>query len=335
MRQSLILENLDEIDKFGGDNFSPDKFIEDSLLEKSFAFDHKEQRLKDVKSMLKNTEKLYKNSSEKFVDILLNNYETFISIGKYVDKIDKNISNAMEAEKEYSNLIQNLRKDVESFSFNYSKYLKETKDDNDENNNNNESNIYKFEPVGDMDFIEENFDLEDFLHPKEKGKKWLEEQSENLRVLIDNEKFDESIELVNKIRDCDLGNIDYEILIDLDITYNYLIEKLSRAINRCKSRKEVKIYLDKMKKLGCSSLAVDTFLSWLSEKLKNKIQDKIEEENKKKEELNVIKEEDEDLDDVKDDDLNSNYHNNNLNHPQDEEGITLVLYKLLEHLQNK
>ena len=52
MRQSLILENLDEIDKFGGDNFSPDKFIEDSLLEKSFAFDHKEQRLKDVKSML-------------------------------------------------------------------------------------------------------------------------------------------------------------------------------------------------------------------------------------------------------------------------------------------
>ena len=91
MRQSLILENLDEIDKFGGDNFSPDKFIEDSLLEKSFAFDHKEQRLKDVKNMLKNTEKLYKNSSEKFVDILLNNYETFISIGKYVDKIDKNI----------------------------------------------------------------------------------------------------------------------------------------------------------------------------------------------------------------------------------------------------
>jgi hypothetical protein len=241
----------------------------------------------------------------------------------------------MEAEKEYSNLIQNLRKDVESFSFNYSKYLKETKDDNDENNNNNESNIYKFEPVGDMDFIEENLDLEDFLHPKEKGKKWLEEQSENLKVLIDNEKFDESIELVNKIRDCDLGNIDYEILIDLDITYNYLIEKLSRAISRCKSRKEVKIYLDKMKKLGCSSLAVDTFLSWLSEKLKNKIQDKIEEENKKKEELNVIKEEDEDLDDVKDDDLNSNYHNNNLNHPQDEEGITLVLYKLLEHLQNK
>jgi hypothetical protein len=90
-----------------------------------------------------------------------------------------------------------------------------------------------------------------------------------------------------------------------------------------------------MKKLNCSNLAVDSFLGWLSEKLKNKIQDKIEKENlenKKNQELNVIKEEDEDFDDIKDDELNNN---NNFNNPQDEEGITLVLYRLLEHLQNK
>jgi hypothetical protein len=335
MRKSISIENIDNIDKFVGENFSPEQFIGDCLMEKSFAFTHKEQRLKDVKNILKNTDKLYKNSSEKFIDVLLNNYETFISIGKYIDKIDKNISNAMESEKEYSNLIQNLRKDVESFSFNYSKYLKDIKDENEENKENNESNSYKFENVGDMNFLEENFDLNDFLNPKEKGKKWLEEQSENLKVLIDNEKYDESIELVKKIRECDLSLIDYDILIDLDLTYKYLIEKLSRCISRCNTRKEVKIYIDKMKKLNCSSLAVDSFLGWLSEKLKNKIQDKIEKENlenKKNQELNVIKEEDEDFDDIKDDDLNNN---NNFNNPQDEEGITLVLYRLLEHLQNK
>ena len=163
MRKSISIENIDNIDKFVGENFSPEQFIGDCLMEKSFAFTHKEQRLKDVKNILKNTDKLYKNSSEKFIDVLLNNYETFISIGKYIDKIDKNISNAMESEKEYSNLIQNLRKDVESFSFNYSKYLKDIKDENEENKENNESNSYKFENVGDMNFLEENFDLNDFL----------------------------------------------------------------------------------------------------------------------------------------------------------------------------
>jgi hypothetical protein len=260
MRKSITIDNIDNIDKFVGENFSPEQFIGDCLMEKSFAFTHKEQRLKDVKNILKNTDKLYKNSSEKFIDILLNNYETFISIGKYIDKIDKNISNAMESEKEYSNLIQNLRKDVESFSFNYSKYLKDIKDENEENKENDESNTYKFENVGDMNILEENFDLNDFLNPKEKGKKWLEEQSENLKVLIDNEKYDESIELVKKIRECDLSLIDYDILIDLDLTYKYLIEKLSRCISRCNTRKEVKIYIDKMKKLNCSNLAVDSFL---------------------------------------------------------------------------
>ena len=42
----------------------------------------------------------------------------FINIGKYVDKIDKNITQTISAQKKYSNLISNLRKDIEEFSFN-------------------------------------------------------------------------------------------------------------------------------------------------------------------------------------------------------------------------
>ena len=61
MRKSISIENIDNIDKFVGENFSPEQFIGDCLMEKSFAFTHNEQRLKDVKNILKNKYKLYKN----------------------------------------------------------------------------------------------------------------------------------------------------------------------------------------------------------------------------------------------------------------------------------
>ena len=47
----------------------------------------------------------------------MGNYEIFINIGKYVDKIDKNITQTISAQKEYSNLLSNLRKDIEEFSW--------------------------------------------------------------------------------------------------------------------------------------------------------------------------------------------------------------------------
>ena len=48
----------------------------------------------------------YKKTSEQFVDVLLNNYHMFMNIGKYVDRIDKNISSVMNAQKTYSILLQ-------------------------------------------------------------------------------------------------------------------------------------------------------------------------------------------------------------------------------------
>ena len=125
MRQSTINNNLSRITKFTGDNFTPEKYFTDALLGHSFAFEQKTQRLNDVKSISTATTSQYKETSEKFIDILLENYSTFISIGKYVDRIDKEISSLITSQKNYSNLIHNLRKDVEEFSFGYSKYLKD------------------------------------------------------------------------------------------------------------------------------------------------------------------------------------------------------------------
>ena len=113
-----------------------------------------------------------------------------------------------------------------------------------------------------------------------------------MRVLIDEKKFDEAVNLVKEIRQSDLGSIDFQTRISMDDTYNYLIEKLTLNIGRSSSSTEVKYYLEKMKILGCQSLAVDTYLNWLSKKLRNKVQKFINEKNvnkkKKKSFLNNI-----------------------------------------------
>lgn len=296
MRHTTIMDTVTKIDKFTGENFTPDKFFVDALLGHSFAYSNKSQRLKDVKDISTSTTKLYKSTSEKFIDVLLENYSTFISIGKYVDRIDKGIGSLMTSQKSYSNLIHSLRKDVEEFSFGYSKFLKDTEEQAMPINS---DDVYTFEKVNDDE--ESDFNLDEFLNPKKGDRKWIEEQSERLRVLIDEKKFDECVKLVNDIRACDLGVVEYQTRIDIDDTYNYLIEKLTLAIGRCVSSKEVKVYLEKMKALGCCGLAVDTFLNWLSKKLRSKVQKKISNDDNNNyipknsgstnNELNVIKEE--------------------------------------------
>ena len=322
MDPESIMEKVESIEnKFVGDDFSTEKYINDVLLGQSFAFSHKIQRLNDVKKISMETEKTYKKTSNEFVNILLTNYSTFINIGKFVDKIDQNISDLMNSQKEYSNLIQNLRKDVEEFSFSYSKYLKDNKKNEKINKKNEE--IYFFEPI-ENDSIEKNFNLDEFLNPSKGKKKWLEEQPEKMRVLIDEKKFDEAVNLVKEIRQSDLGSIDFQTRISMDDTYNYLIEKLTLNIGRSSSSTEVKYYLEKMKILGCQSLAVDTYLNWLSKKLRNKVQKFINEKNvnkKKKKsflnninvDLNIIKEEDDEnvIKENEEDESENNNNNNN------------------------
>lgn len=315
-------------DKFAGDNFSADKYYNNLLEGLSFSFNNKKERLKDVKNLIKKTEESNNVNYSKYVDVLLGNYEVFINIGKYVDKIDKNITQTISAQKDYSNLLSNLRKDIEEFSFSFSKYLKTMKEEEGEessindNNKNKNKNIYTFEPVDDVELMEENFDFNEFLSPREGSNKWLCENIETLKMLINEKKYDESIGLIIMLRKNDLSKLDYNTCIILDEAYNELIEKLTLSIGKCSTINEVQLFLNKMKILECESLAVDTFLSWLSKKLKSRTLKKIigEEDydfisdknknkinlsksfqkktlknksTKKSEDLNIIKEEDE------------------------------------------
>ena len=269
-------------ENFAGENFSSEKYFYNLFEGVPFTFNRKKERLKDVKNIIKKTEQNNEVNSSKHVDVLLGNYELFINIGKFVDKIDKNITQTISAQKKYSNLISNLRKDIEEFSFSFSKYLKTMKEEEnqsnslmDTNNKENVKNVYKFEPVDDLEFMEENFDFEDFLNPGEGSDKWLSEHIEKLKMLIDEKKYDACINLILTLRKKDLSKLDYSNTIVLDDAYNELIEKLTLSIGKCSTIKEVLFYLDRMKLLGCESLAVDTFLSWLSRKLRNRTQKKI------------------------------------------------------------
>lgn len=298
MRETMINENLEHIDKFCGDNFTPDKYVNEALFGKSFAFANKSKTLNDVKAIAQSTDEFHNTTSEKFVDILLNNYESFINIGKYVERIDKSISQVTSAQKNYSSLIDNLRRDVEEFAFGYSTFMKDTIDDNKTFEDNKNQNIYTFNLIENDEQNINEFNMEQFLNPKPGDKKWLEEQPEKLRVLINDKKYDECIKLIQQIRKVNLYNVDYDIKIEIDNAYNYLIEKLTLSIGRCVHLKEVKYYLDKMKVLGCVGLCMDTFLNWLSKKLRTKVQklihgDVISSDKRKqvKKELNVIGEE--------------------------------------------
>ena len=268
-------------ENFAGENFSSENYFYNLFEGVPFTFNRKKERLKDVKNIIKKTEQNNEVNSSKHVDILLGNYELFINIGKYVDKIDKNITHTISAQKKYSNLISNLRKDIEEFSFSFSKYLKTMKEEENQspglldNNIDNIKNVYKFEPVDDLELMEDNFDFEDFLNPGEGSDKWLSEHIEKLKMLIDEKKYDACINLILTLRKKDLSKLDYSNTIILDDAYNELIEKLTLSLGKCSTIKEVQYYLDRMKLLGCESLAVDTFLSWLSRKLRNRTQKKI------------------------------------------------------------
>jgi hypothetical protein len=270
IKESNILGEL-----YSGENFDVNKYFNDSLSGMSFNFNLKNERLRDVDNIMKSSNDNYKKTSEQFVDVLLGNYQTFMNIGKYVDRIDKNISGLMNTQKNYSILLQNLRKDVEEFTIDYVKYLKDV----EQEENKTKEHIIKekseklyFEELDVLEkAMEEDFKLDEFLNPKKGTKRWLEEQPEKLRVLIDEKKFVECVRLVKEIRECELELIDYETKLEIDNVYNYLIEKLTVSISRCSSGKDVQFYLDQMKNLGCVGLAIDTFLNWLSKKLKTKI----------------------------------------------------------------
>ena len=119
---------------------------------------------------------------------------------------------------------------MEEFSIDYVKYLKEVEIiDSKENRNNAESdNIYFENP--DEEAKGGEFNIDEFLNPQKGSKKWLEEQAEKIRVLINEKKYPESLKLIKEIRGYELENIDYDMKNEIDNVYNYLIEKLTVSV---------------------------------------------------------------------------------------------------------
>ena len=125
----------------------------------SFNFNSKKERLNNINTIIGETNKTYKRKSDQFIDDLLINYQLFMNIGKYVDRIDKNLTNVTSLQKIYSNNLQQLRKDVENFSVDYVQYLKDLEQNNESESGNNKSknNLY-FD-----DFFDAYFSLRSLL----------------------------------------------------------------------------------------------------------------------------------------------------------------------------
>jgi hypothetical protein len=60
-----------------------------------FSYANKNERVENLNHLIKETNKDYNIKSEHLVDVLLENYHTFMNIGKYVERMDTNITNVL------------------------------------------------------------------------------------------------------------------------------------------------------------------------------------------------------------------------------------------------
>jgi len=131
-------------------------------------------------------------------------------------------------------LLTDLRKDVESFNVNFTKYQRSIEDNMKKKQIEKELNHFYSDLKED---IEENkieeFNIDDFLNPPKGSKNWLQEQPEKIRVLIEEKKYHEAVNLIKEIRNCDLEVVNYETKMEIDQVYNYMIEKLTVNISVC------------------------------------------------------------------------------------------------------
>jgi len=128
--------------------------------------------------------------------------------------------------------LTDLRKDVESFNVNYTKYQKSIEDNIKKKQLERELNpIYNDYKDENEENKMEEFNIDDFLNPPKGSKNWLQEQPEKIRVLIEEKKYHEAVNLIKEIRSCDLEVINYETKMEIDQVYNFMIEKLTVNIS--------------------------------------------------------------------------------------------------------
>ena len=161
-----------------------------------------------------------------------------------INIIFKNFFKKLAAAKNYSSLLTDLRKDVESFNVNYTKYNKSLQDNKKKKKIERELNNIYNDLKDDLEEVKnEEFNIDDFLNPKKGSKNWLEEQPEKIRVLIEEKKYQEAVLLIKEIRNCELELVNYETKMEIDKVYNFMIEKLTVNISVKKKFLLIYIYL--------------------------------------------------------------------------------------------
>ena len=68
-------KSIKENSKFNGFNFNPEKYVKSALKSLPVNYSNKELTLAQLEKIIKQTEDQYNKSSEKFIDVLLNNYQ--------------------------------------------------------------------------------------------------------------------------------------------------------------------------------------------------------------------------------------------------------------------
>lgn len=133
-----------------------------------------------------------------------------------------------------------MRKDVENFNLDYFENKKKIEDNFNKKKiqkQRDEGNIFRTDTIlievheDAEDKENDDFDIDDFLNPKKGSKNWLEEQPEKIKVLMEERKYEEAVNLILEIRGCNLENADYDSKLEIDNVYNFIVEKLTINIS--------------------------------------------------------------------------------------------------------
>ena len=255
-------------DLYDDPQFEPTKHFYENFEKISFRYNEKEDRLNLTKEIIKRNKQNYDQTSDQIVDKLMDNYHVFVNLGKYINKIDESIGKLMNYEKNYSSKLQSLRSNIEEFSITFQQEKEKSKA---EKTKNEQNEIYFESFDDDKNILELELDIKDFLNPKEGSKRWLQETASKITVFADEKNFKEGVNVIVKCRKIDISMISYSEKIELDLSYNYFLEKLTLSISKSLDVNALKENLDLLVMLDCESLAVNSLLDWIAKKLKQKI----------------------------------------------------------------
>jgi len=260
---------------FSSTSFKLDKFCEEKLDSVMFLYNDKPSILKSINKIIIESKSKYNITFEEVIGILIRSYKTFMSIGAYVNDIDTSISSLMINEKNYSSLIQSLRKDIEEYLLEFRNMKEEEDIKLNSRLQTGFEGVYFEKVASHQDYLDDLYSddslvMKDFLNPQPKTKRWLQEVSEIIKVFVDEGCFDKAIKVIVDVKDSDLALIDYNEKIKIDDAYNYFIEKLTLECSKSNTVSDINTYIGYLIDIKCDSLGRYTYLDWISKILKSR-----------------------------------------------------------------